>query len=311
MNIENFPLYSNPTARKAIFSIGLGYLAYKSSMFLKDLIKPLFYTEQDLAKKYGVGTWAVVTGASDGIGKEYCFQLAKRGFNIVLIARSEKKLDDVRNELTKVYPGIQAKIIVADFSKSGEDQFFENIDKELQDLEISILIINAGKLVLGTHHKLSYQDIKETVMVNCMPLVMMTQSIAKKMTLRSKKSAVISISSFAGFYVRPYEALYSATKVFTDFFTRGIAEEYDNIDILSVRPGFVSTKMLDFRPVDLKTCSTADFVNNSFRYLGRESNTHGHWKHRLNAWQFAILPDWLRMKRLAERAKTLADALEK
>lgn len=50
---------------------------------------------RNLSNRYGHGSWAVVTGASDGIGKEFCFELAKLGFNIALVARNEKKMDDI------------------------------------------------------------------------------------------------------------------------------------------------------------------------------------------------------------------------
>jgi len=63
--------------------------------------------------------------------------------------------------------------------------------------------------------------------------------------------------------------------------------------------------MLNHRPEDIYTASTKEFVTTTFRYLGKVSHTPGHWKHRLNAWQYSILPEWLRMHLLTIRAKGL------
>ena len=71
------------------------------------------------------------------------------------------------------------------------------------------------------------------------------------MLKRSKRSAIITVSSFAAVFERPFEAAYAATKVFNDWLSRGIAGEYDNIDVLSVKPGLVSTKLIGNKPTDI------------------------------------------------------------
>lgn len=80
---------------------------------------------------------------------------------------------------------------------------------------------------------------------------MLSRFIIPKMLSRKSRSAIITVSSFAAIFERPYEAAYAATKVFNDWLSRGIGGEYDNIDIISVKPGLVSTKLVGNRPTDI------------------------------------------------------------
>ena len=99
--------------------------------FSLQYIVPLFGYVHDL-RKYG--DWAVVTGCTDGIGLQYALQLAAKGFNIVLISRSEEKLEAVSKQITEKF-NVKTKIIVYDFAKVDG---YENIAKELEDLDIGI-----------------------------------------------------------------------------------------------------------------------------------------------------------------------------
>ena len=79
---------------------------------LKSCIRHCFRPKQNLFKRYGgKGTWALVTGASSGLGAEYCKQLAKDGFNICLISRTQYKLKAVEKEVKKIAPGVKTRII--------------------------------------------------------------------------------------------------------------------------------------------------------------------------------------------------------
>uniref|UniRef100_A0A8C8ZD63 17beta-estradiol 17-dehydrogenase n=1 Tax=Prolemur simus TaxID=1328070 RepID=A0A8C8ZD63_PROSS len=89
-----------------------------------------------------MGQWAVITGAGDGIGKAYSFELAKHGFNIVLISRTLEKLQDIATEIEWT-TGNSVKIIQADFTK---DDIYEHIKEKLKGLEIGILVNNVGML---------------------------------------------------------------------------------------------------------------------------------------------------------------------
>jgi 17beta-estradiol 17-dehydrogenase / very-long-chain 3-oxoacyl-CoA reductase len=86
----------------------------------------------------------VVTGASDGIGKSYAKQLAKRGFNIVLISRTQSKLQAVAEEISKETSNkVQTRVVVADLTNTDPAKYDE-IAKQIADLDVSVLINNAG-----------------------------------------------------------------------------------------------------------------------------------------------------------------------
>ena len=79
--------------------------------------KHLFRRQLDLSARYGRGSWAVVTGASDGIGAAYCEELASQGFNIALVSRTKAKLEAVEKKCKAA--GVQTRLVVADFSNAA------------------------------------------------------------------------------------------------------------------------------------------------------------------------------------------------
>ena len=130
--------------------------------------------QPDLMKRYqGEGTWALVTGASDGIGASYCRQLAAMGFNIILVSRTEAKLQKVRDNLVTINPSIRTQIIVADFSGRPSIEFYRNILRQVGDRELSIVIANAGLLNYGLLIDKSLAQIQELIDVNVYHYAMM------------------------------------------------------------------------------------------------------------------------------------------
>ncbi|KAK4298941.1 hypothetical protein Pmani_028741 [Petrolisthes manimaculis] len=96
---------------------------------------------QDLARKYG-GKWAVVTGCTDGLGKEFARQLAKRGCNLLLISRTLQKLHNVQRQIESECPDIETEVIQVDFTHGRE--VYTNITSHLQGKHIAILVNNVG-----------------------------------------------------------------------------------------------------------------------------------------------------------------------
>ena len=121
----------------------------------------------DLAERYGKGSWAVVTGATGGIGEEFCKQLAEKGFNIALMSRDKAKLEASEKLVKLSYPKIQTRIVQADFSESMTPDFYQNIYRQLEDLDISILVNNAGIAYFNYFAMISAQEIKDMIQTNC------------------------------------------------------------------------------------------------------------------------------------------------
>jgi 17beta-estradiol 17-dehydrogenase / very-long-chain 3-oxoacyl-CoA reductase len=117
-------------------AIFLAYLAIRVLGFFYD-----FLLRGKKSLRAVKGRWAVVTGASDGIGKEFCIQLARRGYNVALLSRSQEKLETVSAicEESKV----ETKVIPVDFSKHP-DSYIHHLAKELSSLDVEVLVNNVG-----------------------------------------------------------------------------------------------------------------------------------------------------------------------
>ncbi|KAK5069244.1 hypothetical protein LTR16_009524, partial [Cryomyces antarcticus] len=128
---------------QALAAIGLLYISVKLFSFVRVLLSLFVLPGASLSKFGRKGTWAVVTGASDGIGKEYATQLADKGFNIVLVSRTQSKLDTLARELESKYASVQTKTVAMDFAQN-RDSDYDMLKRHIADLDISILINNVG-----------------------------------------------------------------------------------------------------------------------------------------------------------------------
>lgn len=259
-----------------------------------NLIKA-FYPFKNLATRYGPGSWVVITGGSDGIGKGFARVLAKQGFSICLIARNPTKLNNVKNEIQNDFPQVQVKCITADFKDSLKPGFFDKIYDEVKDLDISILVNNVGIASIDYFDKISENMIVDALTINIMPQVLLTRKLINKLLARGKyKSAVISVSSALGTKPTPYDSLYSGNKAFNDFFSRSLTTEFQGrLDVLSIRPFFVSTALNFNKKPGIDTLTPEECAEGCLRSLGHWSYTFGHYKHAIQGFFLDLIPDWI------------------
>ena len=163
-----------------------------------------------------------------------------------MIARNKEKTEGVALEIQRYNPSISTRVLIKDFSKCHENGFFEDIHDQLKDLDISILVNNVGTGDVGFFEKSSEKTLKDMISLNCVAIVLLTKTFIPKLLARKNKSAIINISSSAFYRPFPYMALYSATKIFDDYFSRALSLEYDGkVDVLSLRPSFVRAPLAD------------------------------------------------------------------
>lgn len=239
-----------------------------------------------LGKRYGQGSWAVVTGASRGLGRGFCTALAREGFNIVLISRGNTQ--DLAVHLETVYK-VRTRTLERDFEGKGAHlrEFYEGISADLEDLDVSILVNNVGVAYDGVFAQQSMQEIVSTLEVNVCPMLFLTRWALNRMQKRKTRSAIINISSICG--VIPYAgfALYCASKRFNDALTIALAHETAMspglpVDMLSLRPGYVQTEMitgLKVRADPATTVSVEACVEGALSALGRGKYTAGTFTH--------------------------------
>lgn len=187
--------------------------------------------------KINYGDWAIVTGASSGIGLELATQLADAGFNLILNARNAERLKTVAQKLTSF--NIQIKLVVADLSESaGVDQ----IITVSQGLNIGLLINNAGYGTPGLFEESSLHAETNMLRVNCEAVLSLTHYFVQRFK-QQKRGGIIFLSSLVAFQGVPYAAHYAATKAYIQSLAEGLAHELKplGIDVLAAAPGPVKS----------------------------------------------------------------------
>jgi len=249
---------------------------------------------EDHVSKFGA--WALVTGCTQGIGKNYALELAARGLNIVLVSRNQQTLALVAQEIEERF-NVRTEIIVVDFT---EPTAVETVVKEVTKLKIDIgvLVNNVG--MLGPHFmpfvKLEKKVVRDMVTVNCGAVTMLTHAFLPRM-LELNKGAVVNIASSSSFYVMPFLSEYSATKHFIAAFTAGLRAEISdsNVIIQQVDPGVTRTNMTkEMTPLSSLEAPSPDLlVSSSILSLGWSDRSAGWWVHSLQRVSASLLPHWL------------------
>uniref|UniRef100_A0A674MB72 Hydroxysteroid (17-beta) dehydrogenase 3 n=1 Tax=Takifugu rubripes TaxID=31033 RepID=A0A674MB72_TAKRU len=235
-----------------------------------------------------MGEWAVVTGSSEGIGRAYAFELAKRGMNVVIMSRNKETLDQVAAEITDT-TGRNVKVIVTDFVK---ENVFGEIEDQLRDLNIGVLVNNVG--ILPNYIPSKFLDSKELDQVSedkVFPLNNMCKMILPGMENRGK-GLILNVSSGIASIPFPMYTLYAASKVFVERFSQGLQAEYKDkgIIIQVVAPFGVSTRMAAFQQTNMVTLSPEDFVQRSLLYLRAGDKTYGNVSHIIMGWVLQHIP---------------------
>jgi len=178
---------------------------------------------------------ALVTGASSGIGVEFCRQLATRGYEIVLVARRAERLEQVASEL----PG-DPVVVPHDLAN---DAAALPAELERRGIEVELLVNNAGFGNHGRFWELDPAREAEQVRLNCEAVVVLTGALLPKMVER-RSGGVIVVASTAGMQPLPYQATYAATKAFALNFTDALNIELrgTGVKAMSVNPGPVPTE---------------------------------------------------------------------
>ncbi|XP_072936700.1 inactive hydroxysteroid dehydrogenase-like protein 1 [Epargyreus clarus] len=253
---------------------------------------------QPLSKRFG--PWAVITGSTDGIGKQYAMELAQRGINLVLVSRNPEKLRNVAGEIEKLH-GVKTKIIVADFSKGTE--VYQTIEEELGDIPVGILVNNVGVQYEYPMPLCELPTTKawELINVNVVAVTSMTRMLLPRMVERGR-GAIVNVSSGSELQPLPLMAVYAASKVYVRNFTFAIRDEYSSkgIHVQHLSPLFVSTKMNTFsqRLLDgnLLVPDAVTYAQHAVATLGRVHTTTGYWMHGIQYFFIKISPEWLRIK---------------
>lgn len=191
--------------------------------------------------------YTLITGGSQGIGKGFAFECARRGMNILLVARFRNELENTANKLLEKYP-VMVDTLAMDLTEKDAPQNVFNWCKK-NNYIVNILINNAG--VGGTtifdESTPEYSDMR--IQLNIRALVLLCRYFIPEMKKQSK-AYILNVSSLSAYYAIPYKSIYSATKVFVLNFSKAIREELcdTSISVSVVCPnGVYSNEEIFFR----------------------------------------------------------------
>ncbi len=168
------------------------------------------------------GKWALVTGASAGIGVALAEELASGGTNLVLTARRKDRLEAHAERLTSTYE-IRTEVFPADLADPAAPEAIYAFTRE-KGIDVDLLINNAGFGKYGEFPAADKQRLLEMVQVNCAAVVHLTYLYLREMTAR-RRGDILILASTASFQAVPYISTYAATKAFDLLFAEGLAEE--------------------------------------------------------------------------------------
>jgi len=239
-------------------------------------------------KKFG--EWAVVTGATDGIGKAIAGEMVAAGMSVVIIARTQSKLDETKSELEKIAKDkkkeCKVEVLCIDFTQFGgpETDAHQRAVKALEGKNIGVLVNNVGVSYEFPmwFHDLTDADVKNLLTMNVESVVWMTRIVLKGMVER-KNGAILNISSASALIPAPLLALYAATKQFVEKFSKELDTEYGKykIKVQSQAPLWIATKLASVRreKASIFTPLPEVYAKGAVKLIGYESSNAGYWVH--------------------------------
>jgi uncharacterized protein len=241
------------------------------------------------------GPWALVTGASSGIGKEFARQLAASGLHVVLVARRRSALDELGDKLASEF-GVQYRTVGVDLS---EAHFLSTLEAATQDLDIGLVVSNAGTSMLGALVTRDSSEVQQSLRLNVEAHLDLAHHFGQRLAQR-RRGGLLLTASTAGLQGIPFSAEYAAAKAYVLALGEGLHGELQQVGVhvTVLLPGATDTPMLADSgfdlPAILKPMSPAQCVAEGLAALAANRATHI--AGRMNRLLAAVLP-----RRLATR----------
>ena len=305
-----------------IYYIGLATLSWsclKVALAAHLYLRP---SKTSLARyKHGDVPWALITGASDGIGYGFAQELARRGFNIILHGRHRDKLEPKQQNIERDYPAVNVQLLVIDAAADSQS-LLEMAMSKVQHLDITILVNNVGGFPprftnLKAFTEYTLDDIDYMVYVNARFLPRITR-LAVPVLARNCPGLILNISSGGQIGV-PYMVMYSATKGAVTSFSKALAREMKAegmpIDVLAVIPGDVQSKSQPI-PTAWNVPSSRAFAQATLDRIGSAVDRGmleliPYWPHAILLSIMGIMPERLRQLALVRAMKEKMEWFDK
>ncbi|KAJ5604566.1 hypothetical protein N7510_009720 [Penicillium lagena] len=238
------------------------------------------------------GSWAVVTGASDGLGKEFALQLARSGFNIVLVSRTASKLAALAEEITAQY-SVETETVAMDFARNA-DADYEALREVVAELDVSVLVNNVGQShsIPVPFAQTPASEMANIVTINCMGTLRVTQLVVPGMIQR-RRGLVLTMGSFGGLLPTPLLATYSGSKAFLQHWSTALGAELapHGITVELVQAYLITSAMSKIRRASASIPTPRAFVRATLGKIGRSGGSPAYayssspyWSHGIMAW---------------------------
>jgi len=240
------------------------------------------------------GPWAVVTGASDGIGREFSLRLAETGLNLVLVARRGEVLAALADELKERH-AISTLVVASDLAKpSGVDEVMGRIE----DLNVGLLVAAAGFGTSGPFIDSMLGGELEMIDLNCRAVAALSHHFGRRFA-QQRRGGIVLMSSLVAFQGVPRAANYAATKAYVQSLAEGLRIELApfGVEVLSSAPGPVLSGFAKRADMKMSMALTPKSVAQAtLNALGRRGTVRPGWLSILLEASLAFLPRWGRVR---------------
>jgi len=226
-------------------------------------------TQQKTTLHQRYGEWALVTGASDGIGRAFALELAKEGISVAIAARRKEKLQAVETEIRNKYK-VDVMVVPVDLSHSAG---VEALYGAIGSLDIGIMIASAGFGTSGPFISSDLESELEMIDLNCRALAQLTYRFGQRFARRGY-GGIVLMSSLVAFQGVPRAANYAATKAYVQTFAEGLQHELKSlgVDVLAVAPGPVNSGFGARADMNMSQAQTPEEVaSGALKALGKRN----------------------------------------
>ncbi|XP_042432277.1 very-long-chain 3-oxoacyl-CoA reductase-like protein At1g24470 [Zingiber officinale] len=277
-------------------SVGFLMLLRAAAALLRHLYRTLLRTPKNLNS---YGAWAVVTGASDGIGKAFAAELARRGLHLLLVGRHPAKLADAAFDVAAAaaHPAVKVDCLVLDLA-DDDLSGFARLQSAVDALDVGVLVNCAGATL---PHAMYFHEADEAtwrgiVRVNAEAATRVARAVVPGM-LRRRRGAVVNVGSAASVVLPsfPFSAVYAATKAYIGQLSSSLQVEYRSmgIDVQCQIPFYVATKMVDIQKPSTFVPSPERYAKAAVDCIGYETRCSPYWSHSLQWWLLGFIPHFL------------------
>ncbi|WP_026352509.1 SDR family NAD(P)-dependent oxidoreductase [Yoonia vestfoldensis] len=252
------------------------------------------------------GPSALITGASDGIGRAFAVALAERGFDLILVARRQDVLETLATDLSARF-GVEVQVIASDLSDPAA---VPALLVETDAASVGLVIAAAGFGSAGAFLDLDPATEANMVDLNCRSVVALCHGFGQRLAQQGR-GGIVLFSSLVGFSGAPYSATYAATKGFVQSFAEGIAPELGarGVSVLSVAPGPVGTGFAARAGMQMGQAATPETIaGGALAALGKRGTVRPGFLAKLLGWSLAMLPRAGRVRVLGAIMKGMAGA---